>query len=92
MTIMSFAFMAVVVISLWAGFRYSDRFIRTLSRQTVKMINWAGFTIAVLGGILWYGFKLPSFMLVTLLGIIVYFMFYGYDRDIQEDPDKKPWE
>ncbi len=67
-------------ILLMLVFKYSDRWIKKMSRETAKLINWAGFTVAVFSGIAWYLLGDDIFMFITFAGIITYFVFYGYDK------------
>lgn len=65
-------------------YRVADKKIKTLSPKTVKTVNWIGFGMALAGGILWYLFHTWVYMPVTVLGVIIYFLFYGYDKMEEE--------
>ena len=80
MTIQGFIILAIIFIAILFAYSYADRIIKRLPAQTVKNINWVGFILAVAGGILWYFYKKPLFMFITLLGVIIYFLFYNYDK------------
>ena len=72
--------LAIVFIVFLLLFRYSSAWIKKLKPKTVKTINWFGFAAAIAGGILWYAYKDPRFMVVTFLGIVIYFLFYHYEE------------
>lgn len=81
MSIPEFLILIGVFIAIMLVFRYAGRFIKTLQPKTVKIINWAGFAVAALGGVAWYLFANGIYMIATLLGVIVYFLFYSYDTE-----------
>lgn len=88
MSIASFALVVGIVIAMILLYKYADRWIKRLDPKTVKTVNWVGFVLGVAGGILWYLFAQSIFMIITLVGILLYFLFYGYDR-MEEEQDKK---
>jgi len=45
--------------------------------------------IGVVGGVLWYLFAYGIFMIITLIGIVLYFLFYGYDTMEEEGGNEK---
>ena len=88
MSFASFAFVVGVVIAIILLYKYADRWIKRLDPKTVKTVNWVGFVLGVVGGILWYLFAQGIFMIITLAGIVLYFLFYGYDR-MEEERNKQ---
>lgn len=68
-----------VFIFLVAGYRYADSHMKMLAAKTVKTINRIGLAVGMAGGILWYLFQTWIYMPVTVLGVIIYFLFYSYD-------------
>ena len=88
MSLAGFAFVVGVVIAIILLYKYADRWIRRLDPKTVKTVNWVGFVLGVAGGILWYLFAQGIFMIITLVGIVLYFLFYGYDR-MEEERNKQ---
>ncbi|HHL39926.1 MAG TPA: hypothetical protein ENJ37_05420 [Deltaproteobacteria bacterium] len=87
MTFTDFIVVIIAFVLIMLLYTYADRYIRRLKADTVRSINWIGFTIAAAGGIAWYWSDHPFFMLVTFVGIIIYFLFYSYDR--MEEEEKK---
>ncbi|OGP17588.1 MAG: hypothetical protein A2054_02360 [Deltaproteobacteria bacterium GWA2_55_10] len=88
MSFASFALVVGVVIALILLYKYADRWIKRLDPKTVKTVNWVGFVLGVVGGILWYLFAQGIFMIITLVGILLYFLFYGYDK-MEEEREKQ---
>jgi len=88
MSLAGFAFVVGVVIAIILLYKYADRWIKRLDPKTVKTVNWVGFVLGVAGGILWYLFAQGIFMIITLAGIVLYFLFYGYDR-MEEERNKQ---
>ncbi|HEY4708466.1 MAG TPA: hypothetical protein VII64_13485 [Thermodesulfobacteriota bacterium] len=88
MSLAGFAFVVGVVIAIILLYKYADRWIKRLDPKTVKTVNWVGFVLGVAGGILWYLFAQGIFMIITLVGIVLYFLFYGYDR-MEEERNKQ---
>ncbi|MBI5642056.1 MAG: hypothetical protein HY954_01125 [Deltaproteobacteria bacterium] len=80
MTFTGFLIIIGVFIALMFVYRRADKLIKNMSPGTVKKVNWAGFIIGILGGVAWYLFHEGIYMLVTLIGIVIYFLFYGYDK------------
>lgn len=80
MKFIDFAILVGIVAILMVVYKNADRFIKKLNPETVKKINWAGFLIGVAGGIAWYALHNGIFMFITLFGIVIYFLFYGYDQ------------
>ncbi len=88
MSMTSFALVVGIVIAMILLYKYADRWIKRLDPKTVKTVNMVGFVLGVVGGILWYLFAQGIFMIITLVGILLYFLFYGYDR-MEEGEDKR---
>lgn len=88
MSITGLLIMVGVFIALMFVYRNADRFIKKMDPKTVKTINWAGFAIGVAGGIAWYLLHGAVYMFITLFGIVLYFIFYGYDK--MEESEGKP--
>ena len=84
MSFMEFFIVVGVFILMMVGYRIADRYVNRLSPKTVKTVNWIGFIIGMIGGILWYLFANQVYMFITVIGIVVYFLFYGYDRMEEE--------
>jgi hypothetical protein len=84
MSFMDFFVVVGIFILMMVGYRIADRYVKRLQPKTVKTVNWIGFTIGMIGGILWYLFANQVYMFVTILGVIIYFLFYGYDRMEEE--------
>lgn len=84
MSFMDFFVVVGVFILMMVGYRIADRYVKRLKPKTVKTVNWIGFTVGMIGGILWYLFANQVYMFITVIGIIVYFLFYGYDRMEEE--------
>lgn len=89
MTFNEFFITIGIFILIMAVYRFSDRFVKTLKPQTVRIMNWVGFALGVIGGIAWYFLNDGLFMFISLFGIVIYFLFYGYDRDEGEGEEKK---
>lgn len=89
MTIPGFLAVAGVVLALMLVYKYADRYIKKMDPKTVKTVNWIGFVVGVAGGVLWYAFAQGIFMIITLAGVVIYFLFYGYDRTEEEDGANK---
>jgi hypothetical protein len=81
MTIPHFLILAGIVVCMLFLYRFADRRIKALPAKTVKAVNWAGFALAMAGGIVWYALKYTPSMYVMLAGVVLYFLFYGYDRN-----------
>ena len=86
MSFYGFFIVVGVVIAMILLYKHADRWIKKMDPKTVKTVNWIGFIAGVVGGVLWYLFAQGIFMIITLAGIVVYFLFYGYDR-MEEDED-----
>lgn len=84
MSFSGFAWVVGIVIGMILLYKYADRWIKRLDPKTVKTVNWVGFVVGVVGGILWYLFAQGIFMIITLIGIVMYFLFYGYDKMEEE--------
>ncbi len=70
----------VFVLALVAAFVWGRTFLKKLGPDTARRLNWAGFVVAIFGGSAWYVVKHPAFMFATLSGVIMYFLFYDYDK------------
>ena len=70
-------------------YKHADRWIRKMDPKTVKTVNWTGFIIGIAGGVLWYLFAYGVFMIITLVGVVLYFLFYGYDTMEEEGSNEK---
>ncbi|MBI5492723.1 MAG: hypothetical protein HY893_07305 [Deltaproteobacteria bacterium] len=81
MNLMSFVFLIGLLLAMVFLYRFADRWIKKMDPGTVKKANKAGFIIGVAGGIGWYLLHYSVFMLITVAGVIIYFLFYGYDRE-----------
>lgn len=80
---MSFVEVVVLVaafIIMMVLYRKADIWVKKLAPKTVKTMNWIGFALGVAGGILWYLSGSGIFMLITFAGVVIYFIFYGYDK------------
>ncbi len=88
MNIPQFLVLVGIVVILLFVYKYADKKIVHLNPKTVKTVNWIGFSIGAIGGILWYIFHDPIFMFITVGGVIIYFLFYGYDV-MEEEEEKK---
>ncbi len=84
MSITSFLIIIAVFIILMFIYKRADKAIKKMDPKVVKKLNWVGFVIGIAGGIAWYLFHNGIYMLVTLAGVVVYFLFYGYDRMEEE--------
>ncbi len=71
---------AGVVLALIIAFIWGKTLIKGISADTAKKFNWFGFVLAIFGGSAWYVVKHPAFMFVTLFGVIIYFLFYDFDK------------
>lgn len=80
MGFMEFFIVIGIFILMMVGYRVADRYVKRLDPKTVKTVNWIGFVVGVVGGILWYAFSNQVYMFITVIGIITYFIFYGYDK------------
>ncbi len=80
MQLTSFLILIGVLIAMVLLYRFADRWIKKMDPATVKKANWAGFIVGVAGGAGWYLLHYSAFMLITIIGVIIYFLFYGYDR------------
>lgn len=78
-----------VVIAMVLLYKNADKWIKKMDPKTVKTVNWIGFIIGVVGGVLWYLFAYGIFMIITLIGIVLYFLFYGYDKMEEEGNSEK---
>lgn len=87
MSITGFIVTVGVVISMILVYKYADRWVKKMDPRTVKTLNWIGFIVGVAGGILWYATSNGIFMLITLAGVLAYFLFYGYDS--MEEKEKR---
>ncbi len=85
MSMESFFLVAVIFIAFMLIYRYLDRWVSQLPAETVKTINRVGFWFALLSGILWYILKDPIYMFLTLAGVVVYFLFYNYDKEEKKE-------
>lgn len=80
-----FFIMVGIFIFLMILFKRSDSFVKRLKPSTVKTLNWIGFILGAVAGVAWYLTSNNIFMLLTFLGIILYFLFYGYDKMEEEE-------
>lgn len=80
MPFLEFAILIGVVISLLLIYKYADRYIKRMDPKTIKVVNWIGFGVAIIAGVGWYFYPHGLLMLATLLGVVVYFLFFGYDQ------------
>lgn len=69
-----------ILILMMVGYRIADRYVKRLAPRTVKTVNWIGFVMGVVGGILWYAFSNQVYMFITIIGTVTYFLFYDYDK------------
>ncbi|TAN62451.1 hypothetical protein EPN18_04740 [bacterium] len=76
-----------VFIALIIVYRNAGRFIKKLPPKTVKTVNWIAFTEAALSGVAWFIFNDVIFMFLCFAGVVVYFLFYDYDKT--EEPEHK---
>lgn len=81
-----FVIVGVVIVMMFV-YKYADRWVKKMDPKTVKTVNWVGFVMGIAGGTLWYLFAQGIFMIITLIGVVLYFLFYGYDK--MEEEDKK---
>lgn len=84
MSFSSFFVVVGIVIAMMLLYKHADRWIKKMDPKTVKTINWVGFIMGVVGGVLWYSFAQGIFMIIALIGILLYFLFYGYDKMDEE--------
>ena len=89
MEIIDLFYLLIIFIVFMLGYRYADRWVKTLPVKTVKIVNWIGFMIGIIGGLLWYSTQGGAFMFLCLIGIVIYFLFYGYDNMEEEEEEKK---
>lgn len=89
MSFSGFFIVVGVVIVMVLIYKHADRWIKKMEPKTVKTVNWAGFVLGVAGGILWYLFAYGIFMIITLVGVVLYFLFYGYDKMEEEGGGEK---
>ena len=80
MSITGFFILVVIFIAIMLLYKNADRYVKRLKPKTVKTVNWIGFVAAIIGGILWYASNNEIFMLMTLAGVVTYFIFYNYDK------------
>lgn len=80
MSFTDFFVMVGIFIVMMLVYKYADRLVARLKPSTVKTVNWIGFGIGILGGVAWYLFGNALYMYLTLLGVIIYFLFYNYDK------------
>lgn len=85
MSFIEFFLVIGLFILMMVGYRVADRLVKKLDPKTVKTVNWIGFTVGIVGGILWYAFANQIYMFITVLGTITYFLFYGYDKMEEKD-------
>lgn len=84
MSFNEFAILIVIFIFIMLLFRVGDKWVKRLKRKTVKTVNWIGFIIGLGGGVLWYYYDNNVYMFITLIGVVTYFLFYGYDTMEEE--------
>ncbi len=87
MSITGFLVTVGVVIALILVYKFADLWVKKMDPRTVKVVNWIGFIVGVAGGVLWYATSNGVFMFITLAGVLVYFLFYGYDS--MEEKEKR---
>ena len=80
MTLTGFFIIIGVFIALMFIYKRADKAIKKMDPKSVKKFNWVGFVIGIIGGVAWYLFHNGIYMIVTLLGVVIYFLFYGYDK------------
>jgi len=80
MSFIEFFLVVGVFILMMIGYRVADRYVKKIDPKTVKTVNWIGFVVGVVGGILWYLFANQIYMFITVIGTITYFLFYNYDN------------
>jgi len=68
-----------------AIYRFAGKAIKKFSAKTLKLINQTAFTTAFLSGLAWYAFSDEIFMLITVAAVVVYFLFYDYDKPEETD-------
>ncbi len=88
MSMIEFSLVIGLFILMMVGYRVADRYVKRLDPRTVKTVNWIGFVIGIVGGILWYAFSNQIYMFITVIGVVTYFLFYGYDK-MEEEEEKK---
>ena len=71
---------AGIFIAIMFLYTYAGRWIKTLKPKTVKTVNWTGFLVAISGGAAWYVLNKSIYMFITLFGVVIYFLFYSYDK------------
>ena len=85
MKIEEFFYVIVVFIVIMFVYKYADKMIKTLPNKTVRIVNWVGFVISLVGGTLWYLTNSANYMFLSLFGIVIYFLFYSYDKPEKGD-------
>lgn len=88
MSFTDFFILIGIFIAMMVLYKRADKWVQKLAPETVKKINWIGFAMGIAGGILWYAFAHSAFMVLTLAGVVIYFLFYGYDK-MEEDQQSK---
>jgi uncharacterized membrane protein len=88
MSMLDFSLVIALFILMMVGYRVADRYVKRLAPKTVKTVNWIGFIIGIVGGILWYAFGNQVYMFITVIGTVTYFLFYDYDK-MEEEEEKK---
>lgn len=84
MSFREFFILIGIVIGLMIVYKYADRYIKKLDRKLVKIINWIGFTLVVIGVAGNYIFHIGIMTLVSFVGIVIFFLFYNYDKTEKE--------
>lgn len=79
MTFYGFFILIGVFIAIMLVYRRAGAWIKSLKPKTVKRVNWLGFIVGVIAGVAWFIFKDMTFMIITMAGVVVYFLFYDYD-------------
>lgn len=87
MDIKQFIILAGVFIALMFVYKITGRLIKNMEPKTMKIINWSAFVLALLSGIAWYLLDDGIFMILMVLGVVVYFLFYDYDTKKTEKHD-----
>lgn len=85
MDLKEFLILIGIFLLFMAAYRLAGKAIKKFPAKTLKMINWIAFTTALLSGIAWYAFSDGIFMLITVAAVIVYFLFYDYDKPEETD-------
>lgn len=76
-----------VFIALMLVYRASGRWIKQLPASTAKTVHRIAFAVAGLSGVAWFIFNDVIFMFICFAGVVVYFLFYDYDKT--EDAENK---